>query len=179
KENGKFPIKLRVYNKFAKKVKRYSLDIDLTIKEFETIWVNAENKSLRGSNNEMRLKLQSIETRANNEAKEMTVFDFAKFETKLFRKSSDKNNVQYHFNLIIQKNKKNDKIGTAESYKYTLNSLAEYSEKKNNLSIDKLTFDTITVDWLNDYQKFMLAKHKSYTTIAIYTRTLRAIFNNA
>ncbi|MFV9550420.1 phage integrase SAM-like domain-containing protein [Algibacter sp. PT7-4] len=179
KDNGKYPIKLRVYNKFNKKVKRYSIDIDLTAKEFETIWINPENKNLRGSNNEMRLKLQAIENRANDEAKEMTVFDFAKFETKLFRKSSDKNNVQYHFNLAIQKNTKNDKIGTAESYKYTLNSLAEYSKQKNNFPIEKLTFDTITVDWLNNYQKFMVAKSKSYTTIAIYIRTLRAIFNNA
>ncbi|MDO5981567.1 tyrosine-type recombinase/integrase [Flavivirga spongiicola] len=179
KENGKYPVKLRVYNKFTKKVKRYSLDIDLTTKEFETIWINPENKNLRGSNNEMRLKLQSIETRANNEAKEMTAFDFSKFETKLFRKSSDKNNVQYHFNLVIQKNTKNDKIGTAESYKYTLNSLAKFSQDQNNCPINKLTFDAITIDWLNDYQKFMIAKGKSYTTIAIYTRTLRVIFNNA
>lgn len=179
KENGKYPVKLRVYHKFTRKVKLYSLNIDLTAKEFETIWINPENKNLRGSNNEMRLKLQAIENRANDEAKEMSVFDFAKFETKLFRKSSDKNNVQYHFNLAIQKNTENDKIGTAESYKYTLNSLAEFSEQKNNCLIDKLTFDTITVDWLNNYQKFMVAKNKSFTTIAIYTRTLRAIFNNA
>jgi site-specific recombinase XerD len=179
KDNGKYPVKLRVYNKFNKKVKRYSIDVDLTTKEFETIWVNPGNKNLRGLNNEMRLKLIAIETRANDEAKAMTIFDFQKFETKLFRKSSDKNNVQYHFNLIIDKNNKNDKIGTAESYKYALNSLTDFSQKQKSCSVDKLTFDIITVDWLNDYEKFMLSKQKSYTTIAIYTRTLRAIFNNA
>jgi len=179
KDNGKFPVKMRVYNKFNKKVKRYSLDIDLTIKEFEVIWINSKNRSLRGTNKLMRLKIQGIETRANKEAEQMTVFDFAKFETKLFRKSSDKNNVQYHFNLVIQKNIKNDKIGTAESYKYTLNSLAEFSKSEKKCLIDKLTFDDITVDWLKDYQKFMIAKGKSYTTVAIYSRTLRVIFNNA
>lgn len=181
KENGKFPVKLRVYSKSgnSKKVKLYSLDIDLTNDEFETIWINAENKSLRGSNNEMRLKLQAIETRANDEAKEMTVFDFAKFETKLFRKSSDKNNVKYHFDLVIQKNKNNNKIGTAESYRCTLNSLAKFSKAKKKCEVEKLTFDVITVDWLKEYQDFMLASGKSYTTVAIYTRTLRVVFNNA
>jgi site-specific recombinase XerD len=179
KANGKFPVKLKVYNKFTQKVKRYSIDIDLTEKEYKTIWINAEGKNLRGKNKETYLKISAIENRAEEEAKAMTVFDFAKFELKLFRKSSDKNNVQYHFNLVIQKNIKNGKIGTAESYKYTLNSLAGFSKDEKKCSIDKLTFDAITVDWLNDYQKFMIGKGKSYTTIAIYTRTLRVVFNNA
>ena len=181
KDKGTYPVKLRVYYKVnnIKKVKLYSLDTDLTKGEFETVWINAENKSLRATNKETRLKLQAIETRANNEAKKMTIFDFAKFETKLFRKSSDKNNVKYHFDLVIQENLKNDKIGTAESYKYTFNSLAEFSQTKKKCEADKLTFDAITADWLNDYEKFKIAKGKSYTTVGIYTRTLRAVFNNA
>jgi site-specific recombinase XerD len=179
KENGKFPVKLRVYNRFNKKVKLYSLNIDLSKEEFETIWVNSEGKNLRGNNNEMRLKLQAIETRANNEAKELTVFDFDKFETKLFRKSSDKNSVLYHFGKVIKENIKNGKIGTAESYKYTFNSLTNFSTEKHNCSIAKLTFNDISVKWLEEYENFMLSKGKSITTIAIYTRTLRVVFNNA
>jgi site-specific recombinase XerD len=179
KSGGKYPVKLRVFNSVLKKDKRYLLDIDLTDKEFEDIWVNSENKNLRGKNKEIRLKLQAIENRANEEAKQMTVFDFVKFETKLFRKSSDKNNVQYHFNLVIQKNIKNDKIGTAESYKYTLNSLADFSKNEKKCPIEKLTFEAMNVEWLNAYEKFMVSKGKSYTTVSIYTRTLRVVFNNA
>jgi site-specific recombinase XerD len=183
KSDGKYPVKLRVFNRVLKKDKRYLLDIDLMDKEFDTIWVNSENKNLRGKNNEIRLKLQAIETRANKEAKQMPIFDFAQFEMKLFRKSSDKNNVKYHFNKVIEKNIKNDKIGTAESYKYTLNSLANFIDKDNKANevskIDKLTFQTINYDWLKDYEKFMIAKGKSYTTVSIYTRTLRVVFNNA
>lgn len=179
KENNTYPVKLRVFNRVLKKDKRYSLDTDLTIKEFETIWINPDNVNLRGSNKEIRLKLQAIETRANDEAKQITVFDFDKFESKFFRKSTDKNNVKFHFDLVIERNLKNNKIGTAESYKYTLNSLAEFSEKEKKVNIEKLTFNLITVDWLKDYERFMLAKEKSYTTIGIYTRTLRVVFNNA
>ncbi|WP_308991666.1 site-specific integrase [Mariniflexile litorale] len=179
KETQKYPVKLRVYGKQTQIEKWYALDIDLTEKQFDTIWTNPDNKNLRGSNNETRLKLQAIETRANKEAEQMTVFDFAKFEAKLFRKSTDQSNVKYHFDLVIQKNLKNNKIGTAESYKYTLNSLADFSENQKKCNIEKLSFNTITVDWLNEYQNFMLSNGKSYTTIAIYTRTLRAVFNNA
>lgn len=179
KDDGKYPIKLRVYGKATKKEKWYSLDIDLTEKDFKTIWINPDNRALRGFNKETRLKLQGIETRANYEAEQMNVFDFVKFEMKLFRKSTDKNNIQYHFNLVIDKNTKNGKIGTAESYKYTLNSLADFSENQKKCPIEKLTFDAVNADWLYDYEAFMVSKGKSYTTISIYTRTLRVIFNNA
>lgn len=179
KENKTYPLKLRVYNKFNKKVKLYSLDIDLTEEEYKTVWLNPTNKSLRGKNKELRLKLQAIETRANEEAEQMTVFDFSKFETKLFRKSSDKNSVKYHFEKAIAQYLKENKVGTAESYKYTLKSLSEFSLKQKKCIIEKLTFDTITVNWLNDYERFMLDKGKSITTISIYTRTLRVVFNNA
>lgn len=181
KENGKYSVKLRVYNKHenVKKVRYFTTGIDLTENEFETIWINPKNKKLRGNNKEIELKLKTIEKRANDEAKAMSVFDFSKFESKLFRKSTDKNNIKYHFNLVIDKHISNDKIGTAESYKYTLNSLANFSEDKKKSSIDKLSFNDITVDWLKDYEKFMIGNGKSYTTVGIYTRTLRVVFNNA
>ena len=181
KNNDKFSVKIRVYNKQenVKKVRYFTTGIDLTIEEFETIWINPENKKLRGNNRELELKLKAIEKRANDEASDMSVFNFSKFESKLFRKSTDKNNIKHHFNLAIDKHIKNEKLSTAESYKYTLNSLKTFSELKNNCSIDKLSFNEITVDWLKDYEKFMISKGKSFTTIGVYTRTLRAVFNIA
>ncbi|WP_158973876.1 phage integrase SAM-like domain-containing protein [Cellulophaga sp. L1A9] len=174
-----YPVKLRVYGKTSKKEKWYSLDIDLTEKEFEDIWLNPKNRNLRGSNKDLRLRLQSIENRANDEAKLMDVFNFSKFEFKLFRKTSDKNNLYYHFHLAIEKNIKNDKINTSESFKYTLNSLSNFSKEIKRCAIEKLRFQDITIEWLKDYEKHMLAMGKSYTTVSIYTRTLRVIFNNA
>ncbi|MGY0391940.1 tyrosine-type recombinase/integrase [Bizionia sp. KMM 8389] len=179
KANKNYPVKLRVYGKQVKKEKWYSLDIDLTEDKFETIWVNGNSSKLRGINKEVYTKLQAYLTRAEDEARGMTVFDFEKFEKKFFRKSSDRNNVKYHFDLVINKNLKNDKIGTAESYKYTFNSLSEYCKSKKKIAPEKLTFNDITVDWLKDYEKTMLLKGKSITTIGIYTRTLRVVFNNA
>ena len=181
KENSKYPVKLRVYslvNK-SKAVKLFSLNIDLTTEEFETIVINREHKDLRGKNKEIRLALLEYETRANKIAKDMTVFSMVKFETKLFRKSSDKNNLKYYFDLIIDKNIKDKKIGTAESYKYTFNSLLKFADAKKSIKAEQLTFSMITSDWLKEYQSFMLQNNKSYTSIAIYTRTLRAVFNIA
>ena len=38
KDTGMYPVKLRVYGKASKKEKWYSLDIDLTEKDYEEIW---------------------------------------------------------------------------------------------------------------------------------------------
>jgi integrase len=43
----------------------------------------------------------------------------------------------------------------------------------------KVTFDSITVDWLKKYEKSMLNEGKSYTTISMYIRSMRALFNEA
>jgi site-specific recombinase XerD len=177
KSDGTYPVKLRVFHN--KKDKRYSLNINLSENDFIDIWENPKSKKFRGKKKEFELQLKAIETRANDEARQLTVFNFDKFETRLFRKSSDKNNVKYYFNLIIEDKTNDNKIGTAESYRYTLNSLKEFSEKEKRVNIDKFTFNQINVAWLKEYEKHMLAKGKSFTTIAIYTRTLRAVFNIA
>ena len=179
KSDGTYPLKLRVFNRQLKKDKRYPLDIGLHEKEFIELWRNPDNLKFRGAKKELELKLKGIEARANEVAKQLTVFDFEQFETKFFRKSSDKNNVKYYFDTVIKNKTDDNKIGTAQSYKYTLNSLKQFSEIEKKLNVDKLTFSIINVSWLKEYEKFMLNKGKSYTTIAIYTRTLRVIFNIA
>jgi site-specific recombinase XerD len=181
KQDGTFPVKLRVYNKDSngKKIKLYSLDTDLSKDKFKVVWTNANEAPPRGANKKLNSKLIAIKERAKAEAEAMPIFDFDKFESKLFRKASDKNNVKYHFDVAIAKNIKFDKIGTAESFTYSFNSLAAFSKIEKKVEKEKLTFNNITVDWLKEYEKFMLDKGKSYTTVAIYTRTLRVVFNNA
>ena len=65
-------------------------------------------------------------------------------------------------------------MGTALSYQIARNSLAAYIGKGK-----KKPFMSITPAWLEKYQKFMELKGKSLTTIGIYTRSLRTIFNIA
>ena len=43
----------------------------------------------------------------------------------------------------------------------------------------KLTFDEITGKFLNDYEKWMINSGNSSTTVGIYLRSLRTIFNQA
>src|SRR5690606_6978241 len=44
----------------------------------------------------------------------------------------------------------------------------------------QLTFFEITPDWLNGFERYMIEhKNRSHTTVSIYLRVLRAIFNTA
>jgi hypothetical protein len=42
-----------------------------------------------------------------------------------------------------------------------------------------LSFKEISADFLKRYEKWMIEHRKSITTVGIYMRTLRAIFNEA
>ena len=43
----------------------------------------------------------------------------------------------------------------------------------------KIPFDSITVDWLRKYEKFLTEEGKTTSTISIHFRTIRAIMNDA
>jgi len=179
KLNGLYPVKLSVFSNYLKKRKKYSLSIDLTKDKFNQIWINGQTTNLRGENKELRIKLLKFVAKAEADVKAITNFSFDQFEKKYFRKTTDANNVFYHFEKVIKDNLQKNKIGTSESYKYTLKSLKDFANNKGGKELTKLSFATITPEWLQKYQDHMLSLGKSFTTISIYTRTLRVIFNNA
>jgi len=76
------------------------------------------------------------------------------------------------FSAKIQQLNDNDQIGTAATYQNTVHSLISFAGKD-------FEYQTITVEWLKCYEKYMRNAGKSFTTIGIYLRNLRAIFNDA
>lgn len=144
------PVKLRVYATKLKKVRLYPLNVDLSENDFEKIW--NRNRKVRGKNEDLRIELRSIENRANEEAKKITFFNFEDFERKMFRKSTDGDNVIYHFNKEIKRNIARKKINTADGYKYTLKSLTDFLLSQNNSIGDRFPFEMITPSWLEDYE---------------------------
>jgi len=171
KSKGAFPVKLRVYSKATQTKKLYSLDIDMTPKAFETV---RGSGNVKGKNKELRLFLNRYEGRANSEAEKLNVFSFEAFENKLLRKRKEAIDLNYHYNKLIQDNIDKERIGTADSFKYSLKSLNNFHNKTSSL-----TFYDITVSWLESYEKYMLAQGKSITSTGFYLRALRTVFNNA
>jgi len=172
KKNGKYPVKLRVFTKQPRKQMLYPTAFELTESEFKSIW---ETTKPRNEYKEMRLKLQAIETKANETAQRINPFTYESFERALYANISAKErNVNYYYSIAIDGYKTNKQIGTASNYDLSLKSLLDFHNKST------LSFYTITVQWLKDYEAHMVEdKNRSKTTVSMYLRALRTIFNNA
>jgi len=93
---------------------------------------------------------------------------------------SEGNSVFYYYDQVISKNEKYGKFGTASSYDLSQKSINKFLQYKYGKETKDLLFIEITPDWLQQYENWMLTtKKQSRTTVAIYLRALRAIFNQA
>lgn len=177
KANGKYPVKLRVFTKYPRIQKLYPIGIEFTQKEFESIW---ETVKPRSEYREARFELQTIEKKALEVAKELKSFDFELFEKKLFRKAGIEQDIVYQYGLIIQKLKELNRFGTASNYELSLKSLQSFIKAKTGKEGKAILFTDITVDWLVKYEAFMIdTKERSRTTVSMYLRALRTVFNTA
>lgn len=170
KANGKYPVKLRVYDNVLKHQKLLPTSFEFTKDEFSSIW---ETLKPRGVNKELQIQLKALENKTIQTAESLSEFTIENLEDKLYnRRLSNKNDVSHWYSLAIEQYSKNSQIGTASNYELSIKSLLEF-HKKNNLN-----FNSITPQWLRDYERYMVEiKKRSRTTVGIYLRPLRAIFN--
>jgi site-specific recombinase XerD len=152
--------------------KRYGTKFSFTEKEFNSIY---QTKKPRNEYKQARLELQALEAKANKEAGKIQPFSFETFERLFIGKTSTKTlNVNYYYETAITHFKKMGQISNANNYGLALKSLIAYHTKED------INFSDVTVNWLKGYEQNMVeVKEKSKTTVSIYLRTLRTIFNNA
>lgn len=177
KANGLYPVKLNVYDSSIKKNKYYPTSFELKPEEFQSIW---ETTKPRSQYIETRLEMNSLVSNANEIAKTLHPFSFSQFEKKFFRKQGAGANVFYHYNLIIKKNKELQSIGNASMYELSRKSLKNYLDYIEHKNSEELLFIDITPEWLERYEKYMVFDLKrSRTTVSMYLRCLKAVFNYA
>jgi site-specific recombinase XerD len=153
----------------------YSTNYKLTPEEFE----NARSRKPKGKFIELSIELNKLLSRACEVAESIIPFTFEKFESEMFAEPRNKANVFDAFEIAINYNKSHGHLGNADNYQNSLNSIKNFvkTQKKKNSEI--LLFTEITPDWLQRYEEFMKTNGKSTTTVSMYLRALRAIFNTA
>ncbi|MCX7648934.1 MAG: phage integrase SAM-like domain-containing protein, partial [Flavobacteriales bacterium] len=172
KKSGKYPVKLRVFTSNPRIQKLYNTRFEFTKKEFESIY---ESNRPRTEHKKIRLQLQAIELKAIDAAKELKPFTFERFEKRLFRKTSEGENIFYQYQQAIDLLLKQGQIGTANNYELSLKSIKEYCTKTKGKTPSFLSFYEVTPKWLQGYENFMIeVKGRRITTVAIYLRVLRA-----
>lgn len=164
KQNGKYPVKLRVT--FERKQRFYPCNIDLTKLEFEKVFLSAKPRKPEKAIKDVAL---GIEAKAIAAYDKLKIFEFSSFERHFYERKSGDGDVYDLFTKTYNELLKSDRIGTAIMYNTVLNSLRTFSSK--------LTFEQINPEFLNSYESFMLSAGKSITTVGIYLRHLRAIYN--
>lgn len=161
--DGKYPIKLRLT--FNRRQRYYTTHFSASIDEFEKYM----GRNPKGPHKQIRMALDAIEQKANEVINELRIFDFSLFDRKFNRDSQLQEDVYSYYEKIISDYEKNGQIGTASNYRCSKNSLKLF---KPNLS-----FFEITPEFLMSYEKHLLKKGKSITTVGIYLRPLKSVIN--
>ncbi|MET3537726.1 tyrosine-type recombinase/integrase [Chryseobacterium limigenitum] len=173
--DGSFPAKLRVYSTLRKSAKLYNINKYYTKEDFENITDKRPAKRYQ----EEAIALKSIEAKAEQIAKNLEPFNFPDFESQFYGNLIDKSNIFDYYKEAIEGMKGEDRIKTASSYNSSLKSLKRFLNPANPDAVNKLHIIDINKAWLNKYEKYMLDNGKSYTTIGIYLRPLKAMYNIA
>lgn len=175
-KDGTLPVKLRIYDYNTKVEKYYLTKFKLTETQFEEV-MNAVRP--RPQHKQIRIELQELENEAYRIAKEIEPFDIQKFEKVFLRNEADGSRVEWHYQQVINECLEAERIGTAESYRLSLESLKKYYASISRKAFSKVTLQEISPTWLEGYEKYYTKQGYSLTTIGIYLRALRAVFNRA
>jgi integrase/recombinase XerD len=165
KKDTTYPIKVRIT--YLRQQRYWYTGIDLTEEQFkESISERPKKAYFKFSE-----KLKEHKRRAENIIDEMKEFSFNLFELKIGSKAKSIQNVFSFYEEYINELKKENRIGTAKSYSNSFNSLKKY---RSNLA-----FREVDAKFLKNYEKWMIDEGNSITTVGIYLRCLRTLFNRA
>ncbi len=191
------PIKLCItYNRDRK---YYS--IQERIKESSWLYLSEEDytkvtsDSPRGKYRDIAFEYRRIEDEAYDIIKDIPIFSFGQFEEKYFNRVGEWDNVFSAMWHHVQSLKQQERFGYASSFESTLRAIKEYhtgkefefvprkdkvgQREKDYLTGRPLRFVDITGTWLRGFEKYLKDKEKSTSTIGIYMRNIRVLFNLA
>lgn len=165
KRNGKYPVKVRIVHQ--RQYHDFRTGIDMTEEEFEQANSPKPKKMYR----ELALKLDQIKNNMNQTLSGINNFTFQKFESAFYgvtRKTSELSSI---FDEYIDIVRNEGRIKTAQSYQSAANAIKNFAPKASIHDVD--------ARFLKAFHAQLLKEGKSISTIGIYIRTLRAVFNFA
>ncbi len=166
KKDGTYPAKLRIIHQ--RKYKDYAVGLSLTEDDF----IKVTGSKPRGDYKEQKLWLNAIEQRAAKIISKLYPFTYEAFERDYLDKRDRKVTVYDYYQRRIDELTKDGSVGTVGVYHNARTSLQEFYPKS-------LQFGKVTLEFLKNYERWSLAKGNSMTTVSMYLRTLRTLFNIA
>ena len=201
KKTKKYPVKLRVT--FQRVTEYYQTVFDLLEEEWKKLQASRISNELQS----IRDKLRDLERNAAAVINEIEPFSFREFEKTyiqshphfrqkklrneiavstqedfdyspfykkfplLLESASNPGTISYSYSILIKKLLREGRISTAVSYHCSYVSLKKFN--------GDVAFTVITAFYLLEYERWLLIQGFSKSTIGIYLRPLRAVFNEA
>lgn len=172
KLTGLYPVKIRVTYKGVRKY--FSCNAEFTEEEFERTM--STRPALRDRANQKYLldKKSKIESIIQG----MKVFSWEELKSKYYDEdpvpasTRKKDNPVYDlFDIFIENNYAENRVGNAKVLQCAKSSFMAFRPK--------LRFEDITKEFLLNYERWFLDKGNSISTVGIYMRALRSIYNAA
>lgn len=166
KMSGLFPVKVQVVHKRTQKY--YSTGKELSSLEWEKLH-ETKSKNLISIRTDIQNSFDKVK-----DIVQALEFDGG-FSFDMLNNRLSKGDIFTLNSLIINKIenlRQNNQFGTVLFYENTLQSIKLFGG-------DKIPITSITPEWLNKYEKHMLDINRSYTTIGMYCRAIRAMMNEA
>jgi site-specific recombinase XerD len=163
-----YPVKIRIT--YQRTQKLYPTGLYMSEEKFKEIFTSTK---LGNKDKMSKMLLIQYEQKAIDIIAKLPAFSFSFFEKNYLRLEGNNANIYYWFELAIKKMEEDERIGNANSYLSSMNSLKKFHKKET------LYFTDITPEFLLKYQKYMLEDGNSLTTVGIYLRPVRALFNQA
>jgi integrase/recombinase XerD len=165
-KDGNCKVSIRVTHQ--RKKKYYATNICLKADDYDRI-IAAKRRN-DGDRN-IYNRIQSFVTKAVEAVDCLPLFTFDKFEEIYLNNREAIDSISSGFDKYIKELRNENRVGTAVSYEVAKRSLESF--KKG------LKYADITPSLLRSYETWMLEHNKSITTVGIYLRSLRSIFNRA
>lgn len=165
KQNNLYPVKYRVT--FLRKQVYYNAGIDLSPDEWDRLSAT-KNKELRSQREILQIGFDKIKSHIIDLVKSDQGFMLEQLNARLSR--GTKNSIISAFIDRVETLRKEERLGTADWYYYTIKSIQEYQRRD-------LKFSDITADWLKKYDAYLQGEGRSYTTVSMYMRALQAVMN--
>lgn len=166
KKNGKCPVKIRVT--YRRDRRYYPTGKDLTLDEWEGL-TTTKVRALVAVRKDIKSSYQIVRGVVEELARD-GIFSFDSLNKRLKRSGVD--TLNRAFAAKIAELKEQDRIGSMLVYNVVIQGLERFAG-------DRIALESITVDWVRRYERFLLGEGKSRTTIGIHMRHLRAILNDA
>lgn len=166
KKNGKCPVKIRVT--YRRDRRYYPTGKDLTLDEWEGL-TTTKVRALVAVRKDIESSYQIVRGVVEELARD-GIFSFDSLNKRLKRSGVD--TLNRAFAAKIAELKEQDRIGSMLVYNVVIQGLERFAG-------DRIALESITVDWVRRYERFLLGEGKSRTTIGIHMRHLRAILNDA